>query len=158
MRAPLWPRLPHARLVFTAHSVPISMAEASPYVSNSRLPRFASLKALVDEWKLVYQSRSGPPSQPWLGPDICDYLREVLRGHRHRPIGFLSDTWQCSPMTWTPKHAVCDELGLRMVRAGISGPSAIIRMIAELMEREPEPCAASCCPAPQRPPAPAISR
>jgi ferrochelatase len=59
----------------------------------------------------------------------------------------------------TEARAVCDELGVRMVRAGTVGTHpAIIRMIAELIERAPEPCAATCCPAPQRPPSPAISR
>ena len=59
----------------------------------------------------------------------------------------------------TEARAVCDELGVRMVRAGTVGTHpAIIRMIAELIEREPDPCDASCCPAPQRPPSPAISR
>ena len=59
----------------------------------------------------------------------------------------------------TEARAVCDELGVRMVRAGTVGTHpAIIRMIAELVEREPEPCAATCCPPAQRPLSPAISR
>jgi len=59
----------------------------------------------------------------------------------------------------TEARAVCEELGLRMVRAGTVGTHpAMIRMIAELTEQAPEPCAATCCPAPQRPPSPAISR
>jgi ferrochelatase len=152
--------LPHARLVFTAHSVPVSMAESSPYVKQLETASKRVAEALgVDEWKLVYQSRSGPPTQPWLGPDVCDYLRETPSDTIIVPIGFLSDHMEVIYDLDTEARAVCDELGVRMVRAGTVGTHpAIIRMIAELIEREPEPCAASCCPAPQRPQSPAISR
>ncbi len=79
--------LPGARVVFTAHSVPVSMAESeSLCASNWKRPRGSVAEALgVRDWKLVYQSRSGPPTQPWLGPDICDYLRESPQRHHHRP-------------------------------------------------------------------------
>jgi protoporphyrin/coproporphyrin ferrochelatase len=152
--------LPHARVVFTAHSVPVSMAESSPYVQQLEAASRRVAETLgVREWKLVYQSRSGPPTQPWLGPDICDYLRESPEDTIIAPIGFLSDHMEVIYDLDTEARAVCQELGIRMVRAGTVGTHpAIIRMIAELIEREPEPCAATCCPAPQRPPSPAISR
>ena len=152
--------LPHSRLVFTAHSVPVSMAESSPYVQQLEAASGRVAEALgVRDWKLVYQSRSGPPAQPWLGPDICDYLRESPSDTIIAPIGFLSDHMEVMYDLDTEARAVCDQLGVRMVRAGTVGTHpAMIRMIAELIEREPEPCAASCCPAPQRPPSPAISR
>jgi protoporphyrin/coproporphyrin ferrochelatase len=152
--------LPHASLVFTAHSVPVSMAEASPYVAQLEAASRRVAEAVgAREWKLVYQSRSGPPSQPWLGPDICDYLRESPTDTIIAPIGFLSDHMEVIYDLDTEARAVCEELGVRMVRAGTVGTHpAIIRMITDLIEREPEPCAASCCPAPQRLPSPAISR
>jgi protoporphyrin/coproporphyrin ferrochelatase len=152
--------LPHARVVFTAHSVPVSMAESSPYVQElEAASRHVAETLGVSEWKLVYQSRSGPPTQAWLGPDICDYLRESPRDTVIAPIGFLSDHMEVIYDLDTEARAVCDESGVQMVRAGTVGTHpAIIRMIAELIERVPEPCAASCCPAPQRPPSPAISR
>jgi ferrochelatase len=152
--------LPHARVVFTAHSVPVSMAESSPYVQQlDAASRRVAENLGVREWKLVYQSRSGPPAQPWLGPDICDYLRESPGDTIIAPIGFLSDHMEVMYDLDTEARAVCEELGIRMVRAGTVGTHpAIIRMIAELIEREPVPCAASCCPVPQRPPSPAISR
>src|SRR5437868_11492947 len=65
------------QLIFTAHSIPMSMAESSPYVRP--LKEASALVAAacgVSNRILVSQSRSGPPSQPWLAPDICDYLRE----------------------------------------------------------------------------------
>ena len=152
--------LPHARVVFTAHSVPISMAEGSPYVEQLETASRHVAEALdVRDWKLVYQSRSGPPTQPWLGPDICDCLREYPSDTIIAPIGFLSDHMEVMYDLDTEARAVCEELGVRMVRAGTVGTHpAIIRMIAQLIESEPVPCAPTCCPAPQRPPSPAISR
>ena len=152
--------LPGARVVFTAHSVPVSMAESSPYVQQLEAASRQVAEALgVREWKLAYQSRSGPPTQPWLGPDICDYLREFPADTIIAPIGFLSDHMEVMYDLDTEARAVCDDLGVRMMRAGTVGTHpAMICMIAELIEREPAPCAATCCPAPQRPPSPAISR
>jgi protoporphyrin/coproporphyrin ferrochelatase len=145
--------LPGARVLFTAHSVPVGMAESSPYVQQlEAASRCVAEAAGAREWKLVYQSRSGAPGQPWLGPDICDYLREFPADTVIAPIGFLSDHMEVIYDLDSEARAVCDELGVRMVRAGTVGTHpAMIRMIAELIEREPEPCAGTCCPAPQRP-------
>jgi ferrochelatase len=146
-------KLPGARVVFTAHSVPVSMAQASPYVAQlEEASRRVAEAAGAGEWTLAYQSRSGPPAQPWLGPDICDYLRESPGDTIIAPIGFLSDHMEVIYDLDTEARAVCEELGIRMVRAGTVGTHpAIIRMIAESIEREPEACAPDCCPAPQRP-------
>jgi len=77
-------QLPQARLIFTAHSVPLAMAQSSPYVQQLE-QACAQVADAVDRanWKLVYQSRSGPPTQPWLEPDICDYLRAKNGPSRH---------------------------------------------------------------------------
>jgi protoporphyrin/coproporphyrin ferrochelatase len=142
--------LPQARLVFTAHSVPVSMAESSPYVAE--LERACAAVAEGRKWRLVYQSRSGPPGQPWLEPDIGDYLREIRSDVVIVPIGFLSDHMEVLYDLDTEARAICDELGVRMVRAGTVGTHpAMVEMIAELVEREHAPCAAGCCPAPRRP-------
>ena len=145
--------LPGARVVFTAHSVPVAMAHASPYVEQlESASRSVAEAAGAVEWELVYQSRSGPPTQPWLGPDICDYLRDAPGDTIIAPIGFLSEHMEVIYDLDTEARAVCEELGIRMVRAGTVGTHpAIIRMIAELIETEPDPCAITCCPAPQRP-------
>ena len=152
--------LPHARLVFTAHSVPVSMAESSPYVQQLEAASQHVAETLgVHEWKLAYQSRSGSPAQSWLGPDICDYLRESPSDTVIAPIGFLSDHMEVIYDLDTEARSVCEELGVRMVRAGTVGTHpAIIRMIAKLIANVPDACAASCCPAPQRPPSREISR
>jgi ferrochelatase len=145
--------LPQGRLVFTAHSVPRSMADSSPYVGELERAAAAVASAVGrDSWKLVYQSRSGPPGQPWLEPDIGDYLREIRSDVVIVPIGFLSDHMEVLYDLDTEARAVCEELGVKMVRAGTAGTHpAMIEMIAEFVHQEHTPCAEGCCPAPQRP-------
>lgn len=146
--------LPQGRLVFTAHSVPVSMAESSPYVRE--LERACAVVANGvgrDDWKLVYQSRSGPPGQPWLEPDIGAYIREIRSDVVIVPIGFLSDHMEVLYDLDTEVRAVCEELGVQMVRGGTAGTHpAMIEMIAELVEQDHATCAEGCCPAPRRPP------
>lgn len=147
--------LPEGRLVFTAHSIPVSMAQSSPYAEELRQASAAVAKA-VDraEWDFAWQSRSGPPSQPWLEPDICDYLRESRRDTVAVPIGFLSDHMEVIYDLDVEAQRVARELGIRLARARtVETHPAMIEMIAELLEREPEPCQAGCCAAPARPPA-----
>ena len=145
--------LPHGRLIFTAHSVPTAMADSSPYVAELNAACAAVTTAVGrSEWKLVYQSRSGPPTQPWLEPDIGDYLREIRSDAVIVPIGFLSDHMEVLYDLDTEARAICDQHGVKMVRAGTAGTHpAIIEMIAELVEQDHAPCASTCCAAPQRP-------
>lgn len=144
-------QLPGARLVFTAHSIPTAMAEVSPYVPELKAASKKVAEAAgARDWTLVYQSRSGPPSQPWMVPDISDYLRENPSDVVIAPIGFLSDHMEVIYDLDVEVRALCDELGVKMVRAAtVETHPAMIRMIAELAEQEPEKCP-GCC-APQRP-------
>jgi protoporphyrin/coproporphyrin ferrochelatase len=144
--------LPRGHLVFTAHSVPVSMAESSPYVRElSRACAAVAQGVGRDTWKLAYQSRSGPPTQPWLEPDIGAYLREILSDVVIVPIGFLSDHMEVLYDLDTEARAVCEELGVKMVRAGTVGTHpAMIAMIAEMVEQDHAPCTEGCCAAPQR--------
>jgi protoporphyrin/coproporphyrin ferrochelatase len=144
--------LPDGRLIFTAHSVPVSMAQSSPYVGELEAACAAVATAVGrKEWNLVYQSRSGTPGQPWLTPDVCDFLREIRSDAILAPIGFLSDHMEVLYDLDTEARAVCDEIGVKMVRAGTVGTHpAIIRMIAEFCASEPAACAAGCCPTPRR--------
>ena len=85
-----------ARLVFTAHSIPTPMAERSRYREQLETSsRLVASEAGVRDWALVYQSRSGRPGDPWLEPDVCDYLRQAradgLRAAVLCPIGFVCD-------------------------------------------------------------------
>jgi protoporphyrin/coproporphyrin ferrochelatase len=144
--------LPRGQLVFTAHSVPVSMAESSPYVRElSRACAAVAQRVGRDTWKLAYQSRSGPPTQPWLEPDIGDYLREIRSDVVIVPIGFLSDHMEVLYDLDTEARAVCEELGVKMVRAGTAGTHpAMIEMIVEMCETDHAACAEGCCAAPQR--------
>jgi ferrochelatase len=146
-------QVPEGRLIFTAHSIPISMAQSSPYVDELNCACAAVASGVGRrEWKLVYQSRSGPPSQPWLQPDICDYLREIKSDVVIAPIGFLSDHMEVLYDLDTEARAVCEDLGVKMARAGtVETHPAMIRMIAELIEQEAGVCAATCCAPPARP-------
>src|SRR5688572_9497123 len=67
-----------ARLIFTAHSIPLQMAQSSRYEEQLReSARLVASDAGVADWALVYQSRSGRPGDPWLEPDVCYYLRQA---------------------------------------------------------------------------------
>ena len=138
--------LPEGRLVFTAHSVPVAMAESSPYVDELERACAAVAAAVGrSDWKLVYQSRSGPPGQAWLEPDIGDYLRAARCDVVVVPIGFLSDHMEVIYDLDTEARALCQELGVRMVRAGTVGTHpAIIEMIAEMVEQVHAACAEGC--------------
>ncbi|MFF3671973.1 ferrochelatase [Microtetraspora malaysiensis] len=154
-----------ARLVFTAHSIPISMAEtagAAGGAYEAGLRRTASLVAAevaADRpWDLVWQSRSGPPQIPWLEPDVCDHLEELHAAGTEAvvlvPIGFVSDHMEVVYDLDVEATALAERLGLPLARAATAGTHPrFVRMISELMaEPEPAPCPATCCPAPARRP------
>jgi protoporphyrin/coproporphyrin ferrochelatase len=146
--------LPEGRLMFTAHSVPMSMAQSSPYVQELERACAAVAGAVGrgGDWKLVWQSRSGPPTQPWLEPDIADALRELRRDTVVVPIGFLSDHMEVIYDLDVEARKEAASLGIRLARAGTVGTHpAMIEMIAEILEQDHEACAAGCCAAPVRP-------
>jgi ferrochelatase len=150
------------QLIFTAHSIPLNMADASPYVRQLKEASARVAAACgMSNWTLVYQSRSGPPTQPWLAPDICDYLRE-----QHAkgvcsviicPIGFISDHMEVLYDLDTEARALCNEIGIKMVRAGTAGAHPkLISMICDMVLHSPTTeilghCEPGCCPTPQRP-------
>lgn len=156
-------QIPHARVLFSAHSIPSTMSAASPYESEL-LAASAAVVQLANhtgDWKLVYQSRSGPPSQPWLGPDICDELRASRFDTVIMPIGFLSDHMEVLYDLDTEARAVAGQLGIRMVRAGTVGThpafiDMICGMVAEYSEKYSDgnapQCEPGCCTMPQQRP------
>lgn len=146
--------LPGGRLLFTAHSIPVAMATSSPYLEQLEAAcRAVAASVGRADWKLVFQSRSGPPGQPWLEPDICDYMREIRADVVVVPIGFLSDHMEVLYDLDTEAQAVAAELGMKMSRARtVETHPAMIRMIAELANQEPHVCRPDCCAAPVRRP------
>lgn len=128
-----------AKLVFTAHSIPMAMADNCRYVEQlNEACRLVAAGVGKAEWQLVYQSRSGPPSQPWLEPDILDTLRSLAASGTQdvvvMPIGFISDHLEVLYDLDTEAQQLADELGLHMVRAAAVGTHArFITMIRELI-------------------------
>jgi ferrochelatase len=114
-----------ARLVFTAHSIPAPAATAFPYDRQLR-ESAAAIAGRVGaaQWTLVYQSRSGRPEDPWLGPDVCEYLRADASSMRAAilcPVGFLCDHVEVLYDLDREAADLARELGLPMVRAATVG-------------------------------------
>jgi len=161
-----------AALAFTAHSVPVAMAETSRYVQQvEEACRLVAERLDNPPYRLVYQSRSGAPGQPWLGPDVLEYLRELAAAGAWRdvvlaPIGFISDHMEVVYDLDTEARQLCEQLGLDLVRAETVGAdprfAAMIReLVLERMGEAPrralgefgpshDVCAEDCCPAPTR--------
>ncbi len=131
-----------AKLIFTAHSIPQGMADGCRYVEQlCESSRLVAEGLGRQEWELVYQSRSGPPQQPWLEPDICEYIRTLKESDRDLadvaiiPIGFISDHLEVVYDLDTEAQQLCGDLGISMVRAATVGTHPrFVRMIRELIE------------------------
>lgn len=119
-----------ARIVFTAHSVPVAMAERYPYREQLlESARLIAARLNREDWALVYQSRSGRPEDAWLEPDVCEYLRaERSRGLKAvvlAPIGFVSDHIEVLYDLDREAADVCREAGLPMVRAAAANDDPV---------------------------------
>ena len=163
----------NVQIVYVAHSIPVSMANSCDYGTQlEEVRRLASRAIAATNDALVYQSRSGAPGQPWLEPDILDYLREVNAKNLASsvviaPISFISDHMEVLYDLDIEAKQLCDSLSLPMARAKTVGVHPkFIGMIRELVLERTEGverralgslgarqdvCAEDCCPAPQRP-------
>jgi ferrochelatase len=152
-------KLPDAQIVYTAHSIPVSMARTSPYeqqlrATSAKVHELANAKG---EPTLVFQSRSGAPGQPWLEPDINDYIRNTTAKRLiANPIGFLSDHMEVIYDLDTEAAALARERGIEFVRAQTVGThptfvNAIRQMVQRAQTEGVTACAPDCCPPPQRP-------
>jgi ferrochelatase len=164
-----------ARIAFTAHSIPSAMAAHCDY--EKQLTETCRLVAEAvrigpDRWKLVFQSRSGRPTDPWLEPDILDHIR-ALHGQGVRalvihPVGFLSDHVEVLFDLDEEARQECDRLGLTMARSATVGTHPrFVAMLGELIaeritgaaERRAvgqfpashDVCPVDCCLPPPRP-------
>jgi ferrochelatase len=141
------------RLVFTAHSIPSTMdANSGPdgWRYTAQLHETATLVAAAAgpgiEWDLVWQSRSGPPSVPWLVPDINDHLESLaasgVRGVVVSPIGFISDHLEVAWDLDTEAAQTARRLGLRYVRAATPGTDPrFVGMVRDLILERLDPAA-----------------
>ena len=167
-----------ARLIFTAHSIPVVMAETSRYVEQlEESCRLVAERVGRADWQLVYQSRSGPPHVPWLAPDVCNHLKQLKErqtGGAEKspavllvPIGFISDHMEVVYDLDTEARQVAVELGITMVRAATVGAHPrFVQMIRERIEERlasgaprlalgqygpsHDVCPPDCCPPPPR--------
>ncbi len=138
---------PDAEVVYTAHSIPQSMAETSRYVAQ-----LEETCSLIAPGTLVYQSRSGAPGQPWLEPDINDWLRSKRPAKVIIvPVGFISDHMEVMYDLDTEARETCVELGIQMQRIPTVGTDPqFIAMIREYVENpQPPLCTTTCCAPPQ---------
>ena len=171
----------HAELVFVTHSLPHVMAESSAYVTQHQAVAELVAQGVEREtgivgrpWSLTYCSRSGPPNQPWLEPDISDYLRDRsaqgLAAAVAVPIGFVSDHMEVVYDLDTEAAETATKLGLPFARAATVGVdptfvAAVRDLVLERAARErgeqsvpktlsslgtmPDVCSAGCCPNPR---------
>ena len=130
-----------ARIVFTAHSIPLPMAQSSLYREQLLTSSEAVARAAgVADWALTYQSRSGRPGDPWLEPDVCDYLRrasaEGLGAAVLCPIGFVCDHIEVLYDLDREAAVVCEEIGLPMARAeAVNDDPLFLDMMADVVLR-----------------------
>jgi protoporphyrin/coproporphyrin ferrochelatase len=179
-----------SRLVFTTHSIPEAWAATSgptgwAYVDQHRETAKLVAAGVAERtgptpgWDLVYQSRSGPPSQPWLEPDVVDHLKRLsgtgVPGAVLVPIGFVSDHMEVLYDLDVEAAEAAAKLGLPLARAATPGTdprfTGMIReLVLERMTGTPpaqrvalgalgpahDRCPTGCCPNP-RGPRPAVS-
>lgn len=161
-------------VAFTAHSIPSGMAAGSPYqlqlLETCRLVAQAC-GVSTDRWRLVFQSRSGRPSDPWLEPDILDHLRTLheatVQDAVVMPVGFLSDHIEVLYDLDCEAAELAGQLGMTMVRApSVGAHPRFVSMIVELVRERlhggtlrrsvgelpiaADQCPAGCCPPPVR--------
>jgi ferrochelatase len=161
-------------IVFTAHSIPTSMAATSGPTGGRYEAQLREVAALVAgaaapdlPWDLVWQSRSGPPQVPWLEPDVNDHLRALAAagttGVVTSPIGFISDHLEVVWDLDTEAAETAKELGMDFARAGTPGDDPrFVTMIRELVAERLDAgtvraalgaiptwdfCDVGCCPA-----------
>jgi len=129
-----------ARILFTAHSIPNSMADYCKYSTQLTESCKLIMESLPGiEWELVYQSRSGPPQQPWLEPDVCDRIEELHEATQIKdlvihPVGFVSDHMEVMFDLDTEAKELCDKLDISMQRSlAVGVHPKFIEMIRELV-------------------------
>jgi ferrochelatase len=151
-------KLPGADVVYTAHSIPESMAQASPYEQQLRTAaQKVNQRVGLAEPVFAFQSRSGPPTQPWLGPDIGDYIRETESKRLIVvPIGFLSDHMEVIYDLDLEAVEIARERGVEFVRAATAGThpkfvAGLADIVRNAQAHGITSCPADCCRPASRP-------
>src|ERR1700691_2830578 len=136
----------NVQIIYIAHSIPLAMANTCDYVRQlEEVRKLASAGLGITNDALLFQSRSGVPGQPWLDPDILDYLRHVKARDLASavvlaPISFISDHMEVLYDLDIEARQLCDSLALPMARAKTVGVhSQFIAMIRELIVERMNP-------------------
>ncbi|BCB78493.1 ferrochelatase [Phytohabitans flavus] len=169
----------NVRVVFTAHSIPTSMAATAGPDGGRYEAQLDETAALVSAagapdlpWDLVWQSRSGPPHVPWLEPDVNDHLAALaadgVTGVVVSPIGFVSDHLEVIWDLDNEAASTAKRLGLDYVRAATPGTDPrFVAMVHDLVRERVnaadsarrsrlgtlplwDTCSLGCCPPPRR--------
>lgn len=145
-----------AHIAYVTHSIPITMQQASEVSHPGYLQQHEDVRATIDadvakntganvSSSLSYCSRSGPPSVPWLEPDINDHLEELAKSGVEKvviaPIGFISDHMEVIWDLDTEAVGTAKEHGLEVVRSSTAGiapvfVTGLVDMIVERAARE----------------------
>lgn len=148
------------QVLFSTHSIPTSDAQRSgprdrdfgdggAYAAQHEAVAGVVMAKVVDEvpaaavtdWELVYQSRSGPPTQPWLEPDVCDVIGELPGRGKDAvvivPLGFVSDHMEVLWDLDTEAMEAAEEAGIRAVRTPTPGidPAFVSGLVDLVLER-----------------------
>ncbi|HJL19113.1 MAG TPA: ferrochelatase [Sandaracinaceae bacterium LLY-WYZ-13_1] len=157
-----------AHVMFSAHSIPIAMAEGCDYEAQLRdLSTSVAERLGVERWELVYQSRSGPPHVPWLEPDVGDALRDLAAREPGAavvvaPFGFVADHMEVVWDLDEEARELAESLNLRFARAPAANDHPrFVRMARELIDERvgdgserpalgtlgprPDRCPEGCC-------------
>jgi protoporphyrin/coproporphyrin ferrochelatase len=132
---------PETMILFTAHSIPVPMAEASPYVEQlTTTARLIAEKLNYDNWRLVYQSRSGRPTDPWLEPDVCDVIEEISKeGVKNviaQPIGFICDHMEVLFDIGVEAQETSEKAGINLLRAKtVNDDPKFIEAMADVVQQ-----------------------
>ncbi len=156
------PRQEAALVIFTAHSLPLSMAACSPYQAQlEETARLVATGLRLNSWQLAFQSRSGHPGEAWLEPDLLEVIRQARRKAVDDivlcPVGFICDNLEILYDLDVEAGELCRCLGIGCLRTHTVCRSPIfINMVADLvLERlagEPQlvvgslPPSPGCCP------------
>lgn len=165
-------------VLMTAHSIPAAAAATCDYESQlAETSRLVAERAGAGDHRLVFQSRSGAPGQPWLGPDVLEVIGDLPAGSQVVvcPIGFVSDHMEVVYDLDTQAASVAGDRGIRFVRSPTPGTDPrFVGMVSELVAEaeapldhpplalgtigsHPCPCDACLAPAAARPSRPAGS-
>ena len=161
-------------VLHSAHSLPLSMAANCDYQQqlNEAASIVNELAGMRGPYEVVFQSRSGPPSVPWLTPDIDQRIHELAEQGTQEllvhPLGFVADHMEVLFDLDTQSAAAANEAGVKMVRTPTVGTHPrFVSMLVDLVEEaaglradrpslsksgpRPDKCNSQCCPAPIRP-------